>query len=134
MMTDARYADFVAYLREQPKRPLLTRLEAGEGLAPTQERHARALWEWIVTCQNQFGGVGLGEVKKIAAAHKLDRVSIAMALLIARKRLYSAPSDRSSIPGVPRRKGQLGYGLHTDAAIQAWRKQANMRDPFAPLV
>ncbi len=133
-MTDARYADFVDYIHSQSKRPLLTRLEAGEGLTPTQERHALALWEWIVTCQNQFGGVGLGEVKSIAKAHHLDRVSIAMALLIARKRLRACAPTWKPMPNVPRRKGQLGYGLHTDAAIRAWRKQVDMRDPFAPLV
>ena len=130
MMTDARYDDFVEYLHSQPPRHFLTRLEAGEGLTPEQKHHAIALWEWVVNCRNQFGGVGLNEVKRIAHAHKLDRISIAMALLIARKRLRCGPPMWKPMPNVPRRKGQLGYGLHTDAAIQAWRKQVDMIDPF----
>jgi hypothetical protein len=106
-------------------------LEAGEGLTPTQERQALALWEWIVAQQQHFGGVGLNEVKRIAHAHQLDQTSIAMALLIARKRLHSPPlSGWKRIDGRTRRKGQLGYGLHTDAAIQAWRAQVHAVGPF----
>ena len=112
-------------------RPFLTRLEVGEGLTPDQERQALALWEWIVTQQQHFGGVGLSEVKRIAHTHQLDRVSIAMALLIARKRLHTTPlSGWKRIEGRTRRKGQLGYGLHTDASIQAWRAQVQAVGPF----